>query len=67
MGLSLRHEDGTNVGMPMMRGVTIPANETVTIKASRWLPRTGSYTAWVINTKDGGASGMTASQLVRAT
>ena len=56
MGLSLRHEDGTNVGMPMMRGVTIPANETVTIKASRWLPRTGSYTAWVINTKDGGVS-----------
>lgn len=56
MGLTLRHQDGTNVGMPMTQKVTIPGNGTTTIHASRRLPRVGSYTASVINTKDGGIS-----------
>lgn len=53
MGVSLIHEDGTNVGMTMTPKVSIPANSDQIITSSRLLPRTGKYFASIVNTKDG--------------
>ena len=54
MGLALFYEDGSNIGMPMSTNVTIPANSDITINSTRWLPKMGKYTAFIVNTKDGG-------------
>lgn len=56
MGLALIHQDGTNIGMPMTKAVMIPGNSMTTISASRWLPKVGTYTAFIVNSKDSGNS-----------